>query len=233
MTEGIPAEILAARRVAAQKALEVLLSEGKVVLGLGTGTTVASFVELMVERGATKAVEAVIPTSRQSEELARRAGLRIASLGDFPQPDVYVDSFDQVDRMGNSVKGGGGAHAREKVLMAASRKVVLIGDHAKLRDRLSGPVPVEVLPFAVDFLLNVFDKMGLRPSLRPAGQGKVGPVVTENGNLLIDLNPEVVGDPAALEAQLKLTPGVVEVGICPNRGYKVIVGMSDGQIVEI
>jgi ribose 5-phosphate isomerase A len=158
---------------------------------LGTGTTVAMFVVLMVEKDATRAVEAVIPTSRQSEDLARRAGLRIASLGDFPESDVYVDSFDQVDRAGNAVKGGGGAHVKEKVLMAASRKVVLIGDYLKLRDYLSGPVPVEVLPFAVDFLLRAFMKMGMRPSLRPAGQGKVGPAVTKNGNLLIDLNPEL------------------------------------------
>jgi ribose 5-phosphate isomerase A len=231
--EGVQAEVFAARRAASQRALELMASEGRVVLGLGTGTTVAAFVDLMVEKGATRAVEAVIPTSRQSEELARRAGLRIASLGDFPEPDFYVDSFDQVDRAGNSVKGGGGAHAREKVLMAASRRVVLIGDHLKLRERLSGPVPVEVLPFAVDFLLRAFTKMGMRPSLRPAGQGKVGPVVTENGNLLIDLNPDVVDDPVVLEAQVKLMPGVVEVGICPNRGYKVIVGMPDGNVFEL
>jgi len=229
----VRAEVLAARRAAAKRALELVASEGRMVLGLGTGTTVVTFVDLLVEEGATKSVEAVVPTSRQSEELARRAGLRIASLGDFPEPDVYVDSFDQVDRAGNSVKGGGAAHAREKVLMAASRKVVLIGDHLKLRDRLSGPVPVEVLPFAVDFLLRAFDGMGMRPSLRHAGQGKVGPVVTENGNLVIDLNPDVVDDPAALEARVKLMPGVVEVGICPNRGYKVIVGMPDGSTIEL
>ncbi len=233
MREGVQAEVLRARRAAAERALELIASEGRVVLGLGTGTTVAVFVELVVERGATAAVEAVVPTSRQSEELARMAGLRIATLGDFPEPDVYVDSFDQVDRAGNSVKGGGAAHAREKVVMAASRKVVLIGDHMKLRDRLRGPVPVEVLPFAVDYLLRAFDVMGMRPSLRPAGQGKVGPVVTENGNLLIDLNPDMVDDPAALEMRVKLMPGVVEVGICPNRGYKVIVGLPDGKFVEL
>ncbi|MFZ8858841.1 MAG: ribose-5-phosphate isomerase A, partial [Candidatus Caldarchaeales archaeon] len=168
MREGVQAEVLAARRAAAQRALELMTSEGRVVLGLGTGTTVAAFVDLMLEKGAMRIVEAVIPTSRQSEELARRAGLRVASLGDSPEPDFYVDSFDQVDRAGNTVKGGGGAHAREKVLMAASRRVVLIGDHLKLRERLSGPVPVEVLPFAVDFLLRAFTKMGGRPSLRPA-----------------------------------------------------------------
>jgi ribose 5-phosphate isomerase A len=231
--EGVQAEVLAARRAASQRALELVASEGRVVLGLGTGTTVATFVDLMVEKGAMRIVEAVIPTSRQSEELARRTGLRIASLGDFPEPSIYVDSFDQVDRAGNTVKGGGGAHAREKVLMAASRNVVLIGDHLKLRDHLSGPVPVEVLPFAVDFLLRAFTKMGMRPSLRPAGQGKVGPAVTENGNLLIDLNPDVVEDPVALEARVKLIPGVVEVGICPNKGYKVIVGMPDGNLIEL
>ena len=233
MTEGVRAEVLAARRAAAKRALELVSSEGRMVLGLGTGTTVVTFVDLLVEEGATKIFEAVVPTSRQSEELARRAGLKVASLGDYPEPDLYVDSFDQVDRAGNSVKGGGAAHAREKVLMAASRKVVLIGDHLKLRERLSGPVPVEVLPFAVDFLLRAFNEMGMRPSLRHAGQGKVGPVVTENGNLVIDLNPDVVDDPAALEARVKLMPGVVEVGICPNRGYKVIVGMPDGSTIEL
>ncbi|MDJ0273747.1 MAG: ribose-5-phosphate isomerase RpiA [Aigarchaeota archaeon] len=226
-------EVLAARRAAASRAVEVVLSSGKVILGLGTGTTVATFVEVLTEAGASGSIEAVVPSSRQSEELARRAGIRVASLADFPELDVYVDSFDQVDLRGNSVKGGGAAHAREKVLMAASRRVVLVGDHLKLRDRLTGPVPVEVLPFAVDFLLRSFASKGLRPELRHSGKGKVGPVVTENGNFLIDIYPDEIRDPAALEAELKLMPGVVEVGICPNRGYTVFVGRPDGSVIEL
>jgi ribose 5-phosphate isomerase A len=103
--EGVQAEVLAARRAASQRALELVASEGRVILGLGTGTTVATFVDLMVEKGAMRIVEAVIPTSRQSEELARRAGLRVASLGDTPEPDFYVDSFDQVDRAGEHGQG--------------------------------------------------------------------------------------------------------------------------------
>ncbi|MCS7117699.1 MAG: ribose 5-phosphate isomerase A [Thaumarchaeota archaeon] len=220
------------REAAAVRAVETLLSLGRdLFLGLGTGSTVEVFGRVLKERGATSAVRAVIPTSRQSEEVARRVGLRVTGLAECVEPDVYVDSFDLVDRSGNSVKGGGAAVTREKVLMRASKKVVLIGDSAKLVDRLRGPVPVEVLPFAVDYLMHLFTEQRWSPKLR-VGTGKVGPVVTENGNFILDLMTGELDDAASTELYVKSIPGVVEVGICPNRGYTVLVGAGD-EVLEL
>ncbi|MCX8203510.1 MAG: ribose 5-phosphate isomerase A [Nitrososphaeria archaeon] len=226
-----PATELEREQVAA-KAVELVLSMGgEVYLGLGTGSTVEVFGRVLRERGAARVVRAAIPTSRQSEEVARRAGLRVTGLAECPEPDVYVDSFDLVDPKGNSVKGGGAAVAREKVLMRASRRVVLLGDSGKLVERLRGPVPVEALPFAVDYLLRLFNSMGLSPRLRE-GTGKAGPVVTENGNFVLDLMVGELGDVAAMELEVKSLPGVVEVGLCPNRGYVVLVGKGK-EVLEL
>ncbi|MCS6787852.1 MAG: ribose 5-phosphate isomerase A, partial [Aigarchaeota archaeon] len=197
-----PATELEREQVAA-KAVELVLSMGgEVYLGLGTGSTVEVFGRVLRERGAARVVRAAIPTSRQSEEVARRVGLRVTGLAECPEPDVYVDSFDLVDPKGNSVKGGGAAVAREKVLMRASKKVVLIGDSAKLVDRLRGPVPVEVLPFAVDYLMHLVTEQRWSPKLR-VGTGKVGPVVTENGNFILDLMTGELDDAASTELYVK------------------------------
>jgi len=222
-----------ARLAAVNAAVQAIASMGSdITLGLGTGSTSALFINTLSKTIGSDVIKAVVPTSYQSEEATVKAGFRIAYLSEVKRPDVYVDSFDQCDVRGNLIKGGGGAIAREKLLMTLSRKVILIGEEQKLVDRLRMPVPVEVIPFAIHGLVTIFSELGWRPTIRQAS-GKVGPVVTDNGNLMLDVDVGVIDDPTIIELKLRMIPGVVEVGVCPRREYQIIIGMSDGTTKSI
>ncbi len=222
-----------ARMVAVEAAIKAVRGIGSnITLGLGTGLTSALFINTLSRTVDRDLIKAVIPTSYQSEEEAARAGFRIAYLREVKRPDVYVDSFDQSDMQGNVIKGGGGAVTREKLLMTLSRKVILIGDEQKLVERLSMPVPVETIPFAIHGVATIVSEMGWRPIIRQA-TGKAGPVITDNGNLILDVDMGVIDNPFDAELKLRLIPGVVEVGICPRRGYQILIGMRDGTVKSI
>ena len=222
-----------ARMVAVEAAIKAVRGIGSnITLGLGTGSTSALFINTLSRTVDRDLIKAVIPTSYQSEEEAARAGFRIAYLREVKRPDVYVDSFDQSDMQGNVIKGGGGAVTREKLLMTLSRKVILIGDEQKLVERLSMPVPVETIPFAIHGVATIVSEMGWRPIIRQA-TGKAGPVITDNGNLILDVDMGVIDNPFDAELKLRLIPGVVEVGICPRRGYQILIGMRDGTVKSI
>lgn len=222
-----------ARMAAVEAAIKAVASIGSnITLGLGTGSTSALFINALSRTVGRNLIEAVIPTSYQSEEEAARAGFRIAYLREVRRPDVYVDSFDQCDMQGNVIKGGGGAVTREKLLMTLSRKVILVGDEQKLVERLCMPVPVEIIPFAIHGVATIVSEMGWRPIIRQA-TGKAGPVITDNGNLILDVDMGVIDNPSDVELKLRLIPGVVEVGICPRRGYQILIGMRDGTVKSI
>lgn len=222
-----------ARMEAINAAINILASVGKdIILGLGTGTTSAMFINMLSKNVETGIIRAVIPTSYQSEEEVVKAGFKIISLREVTSPDVYIDSFDQCDVYGNVIKGGGGAVTREKLLMRLSRKVILIGEEQKLVEKLNIPVPVEVVPFAVHGVSAIISSIGWRPMIRQAS-GKAGPVITDNGNFMLDVDVGLIDAPSEVEQRLKLIPGVVEAGICPRKGYQVIIGTSDGSVKSI
>ncbi len=203
-----------------------------VVLGLGSGRTAAAFIKSLAASGGARTVEAVIPTSLQAEAAASENGFRIGSLYNYEDLDIYVDSFDQCSLAGDLVKGMGGALAREKLLMRLARFVLLIGTEEKLAEKLSAPIPLETIPYAAPTLPRLLRGKGWSVRAK-ISEGKAGPVVTDNGNVLMLVEVGVVDDPPLLERELKMIPGVVEVGVFPNRGYKVIIGMRDGTIREI
>ncbi|MEM1534643.1 MAG: ribose 5-phosphate isomerase A [Nitrososphaerota archaeon] len=205
---------------------------GGVVLGLGSGRTSAAFIKSLAAEEGPRIVEAVIPTSIQSEAAASEAGFRIGSLYNYESIEIYVDSFDQCNVSGDLVKGMGGALAREKLLMRLARSVLLIGTEEKLVEKLSIPVPLEVLSYAAPAIPRLLREKGWNVRVKTS-EGKSGPVVTDNGNVLMLVEMGVVNDPPLVERELKMIPGVVEAGIFPNRGYKVIVGMRDGAVREI
>ncbi len=225
------ATVQEARRAAIMRALEEI--KDGMVLGLGSGTTVAQLIEELgkIVRGKGLRIS-VIPSSYQSYHKAIEQGLKITWLDENPNPDLVIDSFDQVDSSGNAIKGGGAALMREKILCAASRRVILVGDEKKLVANLNMPVPVEVLPFAKEFVMQYLRKIGGNPKLRE-GTGKVGPIITDNGNMLIDVNFGVINDPEGLDTRLHRIPGLLETGIFVGMAHRIIIGKSDGNVREI
>ena len=215
---------------AAVKALEYV--KDGMIIGLGSGSTAEIFLEKLAEKVRNDLNVAVIPSSLGTEIIARQHGLKIVSLQEYPEVDLAVDGADIVDEGLNLIKGGGAAMAREKVVDYAAKKFIVIVDKTKLSSNLYDfPVPIEVLPFALGYVLKKLEKYGA-PSVRMSGKGKYGPVITDNGNLIVDLTVKIEADPSKLEREINTIPGVVENGIFPAEYVDlVIVGREDGATV--
>lgn len=196
------------------------------VVGLGTGSTAAHAIRALGTRVDAGLDVRGVPTSFQSRGLAREAGIPLTTL-DEASVDVAVDGADQVAGSGALVKGGGGAHAREKLVDADADRFVVVADPTKLVERLDYPVPVEVLPDARRPVTDAVREAGGEPGLRQA-ERKDGPVVTDNGNLLLDCGFGEIDDPAELAATLAAVPGVVEHGLFVGLADEVHVGQADG-----
>ncbi len=213
---------------AAEKALEFV--ESGIVLGLGSGSTVRIFIEKLGElvRREKLKIE-VVPTSFDTHILATKCGLKVSDLFEYPELDLCVDGADQVDSDFNLVKGGGAALTREKIVASASKKFVVIVDESKLVDRLSMPIPVEIIPFAYGFVRKRLEDLGYRCELR-TGSGKLGPVISDNGNFIADVSAGKI-DVEDVEKDFRI-PGIVEHGVFPSSMVDlIVVGRSDGATV--
>ena len=215
-----------AKRRAGEAAAEQV-TEGMAV-GLGTGSTAAHAIRAL---GAAidEGLDIVgVPTSFASRELAIEQGIPVADLDEVAGLDLAIDGADQIGLdSGNCIKGGGAAHAREKLVAAAADELLVVVDPTKLADRLDHPVAVEVLPAGRTGVERAIEALGGEPSLRRAAS-KDGPVVTDNGNLVVDCEFGVIDDPAELAASLSQVPGVVEHGLFVGRASAVYVGSDEG-----
>ncbi len=216
------------RKRRAGEAAAAQVVDGEVV-GLGTGSTAAHAVRALGREVDAGLDVAGVPTSHAAREVALAAGVPLTAL-DEADPDVAIDGADQVAG-GDLVKGGGAAHAREKVVDGAADRLLVVVDDAKLAEALSHPVPVEVLPDAVPVVADDVAAMGAGADIRRA-ERKDGPVVTDNGNLVLDCDFGTVDDPAALAAELSALPGVVEHGLFVGMADAVYVGTGDGVTVR-
>ncbi len=217
-----------AKRRAGESAADLV--EDGMTVGLGTGSTAAHAI-----RALGTAVDAGldvrgVPTSFASRRLAREAGLPLVGLDAVARLDVAIDGADRVAG-GDLIKGGGAAHAREKVVDAAADRFVVVADPSKEAEVLDVPVPVELLPAAQATVERRVRELGGEPSLRAADR-KDGPVVTDNGNLVLDCDFGAIPDPAPLAADLSATPGVVEHGLFVGLADEVHVGTDDGVSVR-
>ncbi|MBO4247946.1 ribose-5-phosphate isomerase RpiA [Halomicrobium sp. IBSBa] len=216
-----------AKRAAGESAAEAV--EDGMVVGLGTGSTAAHAI-----RAIGAAVDAGldvtgVPTSFQSRELARDAGIPLTDL-DAAEIDLAIDGADQVAG-GDLVKGGGAAHAREKIVDTAADRLLVVVDPTKEADVLDHTVPLELLPAARRPVATAVERLGGEPTLRRA-ERKDGPVVTDNGNLVLDCAFGAIADPAALAADLATIPGVVEHGLFVDVADEVHCGTDDGVAVR-
>ncbi len=224
-------EVREARKAAIREALTHL--EDGMAVALGAGTTVEQLVEELAVKLREERLDIVlIPSSLQSQELILAHGLRMATLHEYPRPDLALDSFDQVDPEGNAIKGGGAALLREKVIAQASEKVIYVGDHGKIAERLDKPVPVEVLEYAFPHVRRVVESWGYRVEARRSG-GKMGPVISDNGNLIADVSLGAIEDPLEADMRLREIAGLLETGIFPRLCDLVLIGYPDGRVRRI
>ena len=198
------------------------------VLGLGTGSTTHFFIEKVGMRIRDEGINVLgIPTSFQSLLIAKQWNIPVTTLEEH-DIDLSVDGADEVDPDFNLIKGGGAAHTKEKIVDYAADQFIVIVDESKYVDQLGNfPVPVEVLPDASRMVIKTLEDMGASCEIRMA-QRKDGPVITDNGNFVIDAKFDEILSPSHMEIDLNSIPGVVENGIFSQMVDKVIVGTDNG-----
>lgn len=220
-----------AKRRAAARALDLV--EPGMKLGLGTGTTAALFVELLGRRIAEGLDVVGVPTSERTRTLALLHSIPLSTLEATPELDLTVDGADEFDRSLRLVKGGGGAHLREKIVALASKRMVVITDSSKLVTTLGKfPLPVEVNVFGLEatrrMILAAAEASGCTGEIRlrknPSGQA----FVTDNDHYLVDCFFGAIPDPEGLAERLAAVPGVVEHGLFIGVATAVISAGEEG-----
>ena len=208
-----------AKEAAARAALAELPDEG--VIGLGTGSTTRLFIDALGELVQQGRRYVGVPTSEASRAQATALGIPLLSDDGPWDIAVNVDGADEVSPALDLIKGGGGAHTREKIINASARKNVIIVDDSKLSPQLGTKwkVPIEVLAFAHAATAAHLARLGA-PTLRPGR--------TDSGNVIYDLAAGAIADPAALDRELHAIPGVVETGLFIQRADVVLVAGADG-----
>lgn len=202
-----------------------LVNDGMIV-GIGTGST-AAYAISELGRLVSDGLDIMgIPTSYQSEMLAIEHNIPITTLLEHPEIDITLDGADQIDQNLVAIKGGGAAHTKEKVIASAASRVVLMVDSGKIVSRLDHAVPIEVLPYSITLVERQVCALGGIPNLRMAAR-KVGPVITDNGNFIIDADFGVIDDPERLNSEINAVVGAVEHGIFLNVD-EVHVGTPSG-----
>ena len=211
--------------------------EDGMIVGLGSGSTAALMINSLSEEirsGKLKNIRGV-PTSFQSEVLALELNIPLIDLASVPQIDLAIDGADEVDPDFQLIKGGGACHVREKLVASKANKLLIVVDETKLVPNLNRvfPLPVEVLPSAWKQVKDLISEMGGVSSLRMATK-KAGPVVTDQGNLILDvLFNDGIKNPKDLEICINNIPGVLENGLFVDLTDKVLVGKIENNVPSL
>lgn len=202
-----------AKQAAARRAL-AYIEEGSIV-GVGTGSTVAHFIEAL--KSLRDRIEGAVSSSERTTAALKAAGIRVLDLNSTGDLPLYVDGADECDPHRRLVKGGGAALTREKIVAAASRRFVCVIDPSKRVDVLGGfPVPIEVIPMARSYVARQLVRHGGQPVWREG-------VTTDNGHWILDVHHWRITDPVALERELNQIAGVVAVGLFAQRPADVVI----------
>lgn len=228
-SKSSPEEVMDERRRRCGRRAADEVVEAGMVVGLGTGSTTAWAIARIGERIAEEGLDVQgVATSLQSHELAKEAGVPLVTLDEVTDIDVAIDGADQYTESGpHVVKGGGAAHAREKVIDTAAERFVIATDEDKATDPLDFPVPLSVLPDSRTLAAEWVREQGGEPELRYANQ-KDGPLFTANGNLVLDCDFGPIEDPPDRARQLSAIPGAQEHGLFVDIVDDVYVGTADG-----
>ncbi|MEH6546067.1 MAG: ribose-5-phosphate isomerase RpiA [Sneathiella sp.] len=216
------------KRMAAEAAVTYV--EDGMVLGLGTGSCAAKMVDLLGIRVQAGLKVIGVPTSDATAKQAAELGIEIASLDQVKIIDLTIDGTDEVDPQRRLIKGGGGAHLREKIVASLSDRMIVIAEAKKRVSQLGAfKLPVEVVRFSAPALMPKMKALGSTPSLRQNGGG--APFITDEGNYIIDCNFGIITEPESLALTLSTMPGVVEHGLFIDYADTIIIGTDNG--VEI
>ncbi len=220
------------KKIAAAKEALKFIEDG-MVLGVGSGSTVKYFIDLLGDALKNNEIKNVIaiPSSYDTEILLKEKGIPISSLLEYPVIDVVIDGADSVllDKK-LLIKGGGGAFLREKVIAYAARSRIIIVDDTKLNRDF--PIPIEVLPFALGHVIEKISSRITSNIVIRKCNGKVGPCISDNGNMIIDVYIPKEKLNKDLEVQLNMIPGVLENGIF-NISCRIIVGAEESVVKKI
>ncbi|HAB79704.1 MAG TPA: ribose 5-phosphate isomerase A [Glaciecola sp.] len=209
------------KRAAARAALAYVKSDD--IVGVGTGSTVNYFIEALAEK--KHLIEGAVSSSDASTERLKALGIEVFDLNSVDQFDVYIDGADEITEHKHMIKGGGAALTREKIVAAVAKTFVCIIDDTKQVGILGDfPLPVEVIPMARSYVARELVKLGGDPVYREG-------VITDNGNVILDVYNLTILDPRKLETQINEIVGVVTNGLFAHRGADVLlVGTDDGVV---
>ena len=224
------------KRQAAARALEEV--QGGMKLGLGTGSTAKHFVDLLGEKVRAGLKVVGVPTSEATRAQALACGIALTTLDDIDRLDLTIDGADEIDHSLNLIKGGGGALLREKIVAAASDRMVVIADESKWVETLGRfPLPIEIIPFGVaatrHAIAEAFAKAGVsgQMAVRKAKDGHV--FVTDGGHWIVDAHLGRIGEPPRLAGLLSQIPGVVEHGLFIGMARTAVLAGAQGiRVVE-
>ncbi len=201
------------KKAAAIKALEFIKND--TIVGVGTGSTVNHFIDALAT--IKHKIEGAVSSSEESSKRLKSHGIEVFDLNNVDDLDVYVDGADEITQYMSMIKGGGAALTREKIVAAVAKKFICIADDSK-QVKLLGhfPLPVEVIPMARSYVARELVKLGGDPEYR---QG----VVTDNGNIILDVHNLLIIDPKKLEADINAIVGVVTNGLFAQRGADILI----------
>jgi ribose 5-phosphate isomerase A len=213
----------------ARDAIERYVKDNQII-GLGSGSTTAVLVRELA-RLKNKNTLKFIVTSLQIKREAENSGLEIVDENHIPQIDIVFDGADQIDSEYNMIKGGGGALLKEKILISAAKRVVIVADSKKFVGKFNRPVPLEVHPFARSAVSKKLREISSQVQLRILEKGY--PFITENGNIIFDATFSSIIDVPKKEIELKNIPGVLEVGLFTRRADIYYKAKTDGNFESV
>ncbi len=224
------------KRNAAIKAVEENVKRN-MIIGIGSGSTIVYAVQKLGEIDKAKSLNVkCIPSSFQAYQLIIENGLNLATLEQYPEIDVDLDGADEIDKDLNLIKGGGGCLVQEKIVASNSKILIIIADFRKNSEKLGlnwkKGVPIEVIPMSYFPLMKKFDNLGGTPNLRMA-QSKSGPLITDNGNFIIDVDFGKIDNPLELNNKILSIPGVVDTGLFIGMASKAYIGTRNGDVITL
>ena len=222
------------KKNAAIKAVEENVKKNMIV-GIGSGSTIVYAVQRLGELNKDKSLNLkCVPSSFQAYQLIIQNELELVSLEQYPIIDLDLDGADEIDKDLNLIKGGGGCLVQEKILASNSNSLIIIVDFRKNSEKLGtnwkNGVPIEVIPMAYFPIMKKLKKLDGNPILRMA-QSKSGPLITDNGNFIIDVDFGEIDNPIELNKKILLIPGVVDTGLFIGMASKAYISKGDGDVM--